>query len=617
MVSRISEAIQTATPRATRAARFPGAWLDAAILLSVGAVMASWSWMKWADPSADFGKELTMAWQLCLGKDLYTGIAYDAGPLSPYLNAMIFTLFGPRLDALIGANFIVLTAIVVLLYRIFRIIGGRLAATAGCVVFLTMFAFSQHTYFSGYNYICPYRHEMTHGFLLALAAIAATIEYFRTLRPGWILSTGICLGLLFLTKVEIFLPAFLACGVGMLLSFWRQKRTVVNSAQLLALGLGSMIVPPLIALILLNTQIPFREAWMGLFSGWFVSGDAAFWSPDFYRESLGLSAPLENLQKMFRGAAWYALIFGAFATAAFFKREFQKAGPVLAKIAFGLMSAILIYQWFRMDWLEAARPLPVMMLLLLAAHLYLRRKDPAWFPNRAALLSRLAVILFAFLLLGKMMLNARIHQYGFVLAAPAVLVAVTALLVWIPNGLTRLGGQGSLFRLAAGLFLAIAVFSHLLPTATFLHQKVAVIGQGSNRFLADTEMAVPVNQTLSALAEHSTGGSTLAAYPDGGMLNYLSRRDNPTPYLNLMPHEVAYFGEEKILQSLKANPPDFIALVHKDTSEFGQRFFGRDYAPDIYAWITWNYEPVKILGAAPFNETDLFGILLLKHKVVE
>ena len=71
-------------------------------------------------------------------------------------------------------------------------------------------------------------------------------------------------------------------------------------------------------------------------------------------------------------------------------------------------------------------------------------------------------------------------------------------------------------------------------------------------------------------------------------------------------------GEERILAAYKQNPPNFIALVHKDTSAFGFRFFGQDYARDTARWIHANYEPVFQVGEMPFRN-ERFGILLLRR----
>ena len=81
--------------------------------------------------------------------------------------------------------------------------------------------------------------------------------------------------------------------------------------------------------------------------------------------------------------------------------------------------------------------------------------------------------------------------------------------------------------------------------------------------------------------------------------------------MNFTPTEFAIYGEDRILESFRANPPDYIALVHKDTSEFGFQFFGRDYGQRVYSWIQEHYQPVALIGDPPLRD-EKFGILLLR-----
>ena len=122
-----------------------------------------------------------------------------------------------------------------------------------------------------------------------------------------------------------------------------------------------------------------------------------------------------------------------------------------------------------------------------------------------------------------------------------------------------------------------------------------------------------MNETLAELARRARPSDTLAVMPEGGFLNYLSRLANSTPYPILMPTEMTMFGEDRILDGFRAHPPDFVALVHRDTSAFAVRFFGRDYATRIYAWVADAYEPVFLAGAPPFRD-ERFGIVLMERK---
>ena len=81
-----------------------------------------------------------------------------------------------------------------------------------------------------------------------------------------------------------------------------------------------------------------------------------------------------------------------------------------------------------------------------------------------------------------------------------------------------------------------------------------------------------------------------------------------------MPAEFAVFGKDRILKAFVDNPPDFIVLVHKDTSEFGYRYFGVDYGQSLAKWVVKNYQPAVIVGAPPFS-SNKFGMLLLQRNL--
>ena len=67
---------------------------------------------------------------------------------------------------------------------------------------------------------------------------------------------------------------------------------------------------------------------------------------------------------------------------------------------------------------------------------------------------------------------------------------------------------------------------------------------------------------------------TLAVLPEGTTINYLSRRVNPTPCLDWTPTVLTAFGQAGMTAAFEKNPPDYIFLVERDTSEFGIGYFG-------------------------------------------
>jgi hypothetical protein len=97
------------------------------------------------------------------------------------------------------------------------------------------------------------------------------------------------------------------------------------------------------------------------------------------------------------------------------------------------------------------------------------------------------------------------------------------------------------------------------------------------------------------------------------MLNYLTRRDNPTPYV-VFAFEVWAFGEQNMQAAYEKNPPDYIVLIQRDSSEYGVPYFGmqKGYGFDAMQWVRRNYESVYLIGSEPL-QSGAFGIKILKH----
>ena len=261
-------------------------------------------------------------------------------------------------------------------------------------------------------------------------------------------------------------------------------------------------------------------------------------------------------------------------------------------------------------WLQAMRPLPLFVILLGVAFAWRLARDPQ---RRRAGRTELALCVFALVLLGKMLLFARLFNYGFALAMPATLLVVTALVGWLPARLDARGRAGDVLRAAAVALIAVGIVGHLGIVKGLLANKEHVVGQGADAFRADRRGRI-VNEALKTFDRLAEPGATLAALPEGVMLNWLARSANPTPYVNFMPPELLLFGEEHIVAAFEAAPPDFVMLVHKDTSEYGFQFFGADYGGTLAGWIHEHYVPVRRFGQPPLQPKTLFGIALLRRR---
>lgn len=589
-----------------------GRWLAGPLCIAlVGAGMLSWTWGTWPNVLVDFGRELYVAWRLSEGQVLYRDIAYFNGPLSPYLNALWFELFGTSLRTLVLCNGVLLLALTSLLYSLLARVSDRLGATAGCLVFATVFAFNQVDAVGNDNYLTPYSHEVTHGLLLSLSALYGLSRYRG--RPAlWAPVCGLALGLVWLTKAEIFLAAALALGAGLALTWWLEQRPARATFAAAGSFAAAALLPPLSALALLRLAMPGREAVAGVLGSWKWVLKGELTGQHFYRATLGVLDLEANLSALGWWSAGYAVCILALLGLQRASGGMAPEGSRLARWlppACGLASFAAL-GLLNLNWAEALRPLPIAMLLLLAVYC-------AGLARRNALgnseVLRIALLVFALALLAKVILRVRLDQYGFALAMPAALILCVALVSWLPAIAGRYAASGAIMRAGALGAISAALLSLLWVTALRIDERTAAVGEGGDRFLAGFR-APAFNAALDEIERRFREDDSLVVLPEGVMLNYLARRLNPTGHINFMPPELIIFGEDRILEALRADPPDYVALTHKDTREYGFDLFGRGYGRKIFAWVTRNYRSVALFGSPPLQRGTEFGIRLMQRR---
>jgi Dolichyl-phosphate-mannose-protein mannosyltransferase len=530
------------------------------------------TWMTWPDAIYDFGSQLYYPWQMAAGKHLYTDIAYFNGPLSQYFNASMFALFGPSLHTLIWVNLAIVAGMLLMIYRLMNRLGDALTATFACAMFITLFAFSQYVGIGNYNWICPYTHEVTHGVALSMAMIIAMGALLQTNHPRWNIISGALLGLIFLTKAEVFVPAVGAALVGLLL--WGRAISFVKLSKQIPLFFASFAIVILIAFTFIAITISPSTATRAIMGSWPWIFDRRISQLQFYRQGLGIDDPAGNLWKMLLiGAATLAILGTLIATG-------------LRRIAIIFVFAELIaVAWYWQWTTQIARPWPVLVAIIGVISIARAwRKDH---PNHLQWSTRSMLCIFAFGLLGKMLLNARIWQYGFALALPAALVLIDAILGWIPREISLRGGNGPFMRWAAA---AMLVCITLCVYANQHRVDGTIVGSAGDQFIS-YRRGDEVNQAAKTIEYLIPKSGTLAVMPQGLMLNYLTRRADSISTVNLMPPEVLSVGEENVVAELNAHPPDLIVLSEKDIQDesFVLTEGEYHYGHKILAWVLSHY----------------------------
>ncbi len=387
-------------------------------------------------------------------------------------------------------------------------------------------------------------------------------------------------------------------------------------AHLILLMVIAMAAPPAAFLSYFLPKMPWWQAVQGVAGTWsgFLGSDIAHNA--FYQRGMGLDHPWRNVGLMIGEFSGIVIWAGLFILAILYSSNTRRAILLLGLAAI-LSVGIIRVEIFWAPFFLFNRSLPLSLLaaaiMILTFHLQ-RPRDR----DEIARLAPLALwVVLAIGLLAKIALNARIWQYGFVLAMPAAILLVAILVGMIPEILQRRHGRGNWFRLAAVLVILLDLGFAWQYSYRRYSKKDLLVGERGDAIITYGNQTSPkgaaVRQLLQFIQSALPPEASFSVLPEGVMINYLTRHPNPTPYSNFMPPEMEIFGEGAILNSFKRTPPDYLILIHKDTREYGVGNFGTDpnYGKKITDWIKANYVPVRQILAEPLRD-EKFGIKVLQ-----
>jgi hypothetical protein len=374
---------------------------------------------------------------------------------------------------------------------------------------------------------------------------------------------------------------------------------------------------------LLGAALPVATAWLALgrelgagaagralVSPWVYLANSEVRDLAFYRQGIGLDRPLANVAS---AGLWATGIVAALAIGVVLARR-RWAGRGLAGPVFLVLPGTLLFLLRdHLHWTSFARPLPYVLAVAIAIQLRaLARARAAGEPAEPRAIARLAATAYALLLLLKMALNTRLHQYGFALALPGSLLVVAWLVGVAPERWCAPPGRRRLRQWVVSLVLGVLAVQVGISARVWRGQGTK-LDLGADSLVADAQASFH-RLIAERLRTRMPARATLVVVPEGVMVNYLNRRVNPTPFVNFMPPELLLFGEERILAALRRAPPDFVLLTNRDAADYGMGMLGRDHGRDLMRWIEGSYETVdEIREPSSAGLYFSYGLLLRRR----
>lgn len=589
------------------------------------------SWHRWGNPLVDCGREMNQPLRLIRGEMLYSQVRHIYGPLSPYVNATLYRVFGPSLATLYADGILTAIIILALVYWLSRRLMGPAGSTAATLSVMWLCAFKQ----AG-NYILPYSYSALHGCALGLATLALLIRFVelragaqlaaaegsggrvaasRTRRASAsLLLAGATAGLATLAKTEMGLAALCAGVIAVVLSGYPSWRR--------ASIWGVMFIAPA-ALLLLGVY-----GYISSLVGWrTLAEDSLLFlrhlPPDlvyFNKRVSGFDQPVQSIIQMIGAAARLASLAVTIAAISLLLTRGRKTAAG-ARVAIGdhlsvsdagrashgqiwllLAASILVFVLIPFTGSLAFETgpylaMPVLLLGLMGLEFARHRREISSGVFNPGTISLLIILVYALASLARVILRVRSGgAYSSYLLPASVIIFTYAWAHPFANLFREQRTRNLARNIGIGLILADAVLTAGLLSYRFLDKNTYALETDRGTMLTIPDVGAAMKEAITLIKSETVEGESVAVMPEGTSLNFFTGRQNPLREEITTPGYLDLEGERRAINQLEQSNTRFVLITNRPTSEFGPKRFGRDYCQVLMQWIEQNFEECGILG---------------------
>jgi hypothetical protein len=566
------------------------------------------TWLKWGELVTDTSRELFTPYQLLTGRVIYKDIFYPYGFLPPYIIAFLYAAFGVHINTAVSCGLAVTVIMSVLLYRISRFFMDEIFSGLTVITFLFVFAFGFYVGNGIFNYILPYSCASTLFMLSTAAGLYFFLKFIFTNDEKNLLCWAVFLSLSFFCRLDYSALTWIGFAASALILIAKSKDK--NPLRALAYVLSPLLACALGYLFFLSINhafAGFNESILNCILVNYTNKLNIAWSGMNDIATNGLKA-LGSFSLHIIAVSFLAICAAAIKRAYSHAKEYQNLDIMLVII---VAFFVFLLTGGYMSLFSQYRCLPL-LLLTGGALSFCRVIYAADFKKDLALLT---LFLISLSTIPRIFLNATPYNYGFFLLNIGLVSYYVFFVVMFGDLLSkRLGSQPDVYKAAILVFFLLLIISHWQRSSTMYGYKslMATTERGSIACFNNIR-TVRFWETVDYLSGNTSEHAKVVAFPEGASLNFFCKRDNPSRYLTFLPPDIDTVGEDRMISDLAKCRIDYIVILSRDTTEYGARAFGYDYAGKIYSWITDNYELVKQFGPIP-NTSDEFGVAIFKRK---
>ncbi len=564
------------------------------------------TWNTYGNLLMDNFHDIWFSQRVLAGDVPYRDFHYQYGVLPPYLLAGLLALGGVHFTTFIIIGLVIAVLSALFVYRICRLFSGSFAAFVAVLIFFMHSVFARSEPESMFNFVRPYSLASTSFCLWVLALLFFLLRFTLEGQKRDYGFIHLFMVLAFLSRPIMFLPIW-----AMVLCFLFFASGRRGQFSFFSLNLSWIAAVLLHCVFLLPTQ-----SMEGFLNNTFFFAYLSKVNP-YSSGLMGLDAWPTHLEQAGLMTLLHLVVLALLIMLIRFSADRTRPWQLSALGCFvAIVTLSLWLLWQEVDpvtgkWLYQYRAMlatNVCATLFFGFRLF---KGPTL---RERALFGLA--LFALVSSLRMLLVPIPYVYGFFILVPSFILYVLVLFELIPGTIFKdsfLPGRRPyalmlLFCLLGLSFGQIQLYRYFQAQRTFsLSTSLGTI------LLPEDQKNKILVQALAGVRERIGENETLVAFPEGVYLNSLTGRASVWGFPHFFPSDFDLFGEDLFIAELEASPPDYIALVHRHTPEYGPSTFGQNYALRLASWLRSHYRPVEVFGAMPF-QSDAFGIMLAERK---
>jgi hypothetical protein len=561
----------------------------ALLLALVCAAWIYWNWATWGDLSADAGREIYVSVVIKDGGTLYRDVWYPFGPISPYVNAKLFRIFGVHIFVPYAVGIVSALASAVFIFLAGIELGFPLASWAtGAVVVLQALE-------PGWSsFPLPYSSAAVYACLFSCAFLWMLLR--GLIAGGWLwsVSLGILAAMALLSKPEFGLACFPVLFAAILYRGMYQR-----SWKRVATDLAGTLPGIAVCAAVFGWMISLR--------GWtFITQEnILMWPTSYFMKTFGrewLAATGFDLSwPAIRGAmvrsmlplGWWIIVV-RMASHCRGKNSLKSialtaaivAGLVAYWMHFAAVPSLILFL------VAVFFPMPMVLYIALAAlaagwYLFRNPREP-----RIARLFLLAG--FSELLAFRILFKAVPEGYPVFYDPSVVLGYLIVLSLLLRTEPEKSSAKFRLDHLAMAGCLAAVLIVTAAPRGAKAQLVPVQTDFGTLR--AGRRTAKTLEAAIAFLKEKNSRRESVMMLPEDTMLYVLSGTRAPTRVNAFVPGILVPGAmTEELFREIDCKPVQYLLWSNRTFSEYGVPVFGLDFNQELARFLTSRYRPMGLL----------------------